>query len=65
MNPAESGNLANRITFWKSQKPVGGKRTDSQWMGVAIATVNARWLQADPAGVEHLVGSIREKRRSH
>ena len=30
--------------MWKSQKPVGGKRTLAQWMGLAIATVAARLL---------------------
>ena len=30
MNPAEFENLANRTILWKSQKRVGGKRTDSQ-----------------------------------
>ncbi len=46
MNLADSGNLANRTTLWKSQKRVGGKRNIrrrrgrlAQWMGFAIATV--------------------------
>ncbi len=41
MNPAEFGKLANRITLWKSQKPVGGKRTLAQSLEFAIATVAA------------------------
>ncbi len=30
--------------LWKSQKPVGGKRTLAQWMGLAIDTGDARLL---------------------
>ncbi len=42
MNPAESGNLANRTTLWKLQKRLGRDRTLAQWMGFVIATVAAR-----------------------
>ena len=35
MNPSEFGNLANRTTLWKSQEPVGGKRTLAQWISLS------------------------------
>ena len=57
MHPAESGNLANRITLWKSQKRVGGKRTLAQGLtGIQPQSNLWKWqmlgrCKAEPAGV--------------